>query len=217
MARRSKIDLTDFTRWVQVDEFKKKETAHVYACNTRKVLSAVDTIDEETLTEYFKKLHEAGTTRYYAQKSAWTIFCRWAKDARGMELPQPMRTEVIRTPDILPLPPEVQTSLYRLIAKPARSKGEGLGLSPEVIALLKWGDFEPSFPTVGYREVKHPTDFRRRIRIPKAWLVALEEYAQPDESGQTPFIPSSPGGSKPYPIKALQREYKSYKQLLSRS
>ncbi len=215
MARTTTIDLSDFTRWIQADEFKKKETAHVYACNARKVLTAIETLDESTLTDYFKKLHETGTRRYYAQKSAWSIFCRWAKEVRGIDLPQPQKTAVIRTPDVASLPVGVQASIYKLIAKPARSKGDGLGLSPEVLVLLKWGDFEPSFPTVSYREVRHPNDFRRRIRIPKVWLVPMEEYAQPSEDGETPFIPTSPGGVKPYPIKALQREYKLYKQLLS--
>lgn len=216
MARQSSVDLNPFVRWLVAEDFKQERTAHVYASNTRRVLESLEHLDQDSLTSFFRKLHEKGTKKYYAYKTAWKKFGEWAEAERGMKLPMPQSTTVLRTSDLPALPEAVRSSLTKLMNKATREK-PGLNLSIEVVSDLRWKNLHPDFPSVSYRDASHPNDPHRRIRIPKSWLVPLKEYAQPDGNGEVALIPISPKSETPYPIKALKREYLSHKRFLSRS
>ena len=214
MARYSKMKFPDFRQWLEFERLFEKRTATVYVCHLRRIIEGVDAIDRDTLEKYFTSLYEEDRTKYYARKAAWSRFCDWSKESKGVVLPNP--TEQSRE-GISPLPAGVEEVIFCLMAAKLPTGERGMKMTPNLLVKLTWGDIGPNFPSVNGRVLKDPVRAGQTYLLRKGWIEELEKYADPQGDNEVPLIPAAPGGMTPYSIKGLKLAYKRHRQSLSQN
>lgn len=193
---RPQIDdgLDVFYDWLRDTQMVTNATARGYVSHARKVVNFLQerSKDPEALDYFFNELNYEAPSEA-ATRRAWKLFRQWARDEKGVELPEPRVRSRRKEQTFLPLPLEVCKALQML--------REVMHCAD--IESVRWAHVDTS-GVHAYIRVPH--------RRGPAWQVSreaidiLHKYAQPGVDPSIPLVPLEPGSRNPYPRYELRKQ-----------